>query len=97
MAGRIVQSSLGLISALSLTVLSAGLSQATAMTIAPLQSLSATMTPAQKTTFWGRPYPYGYAYNSGRASSCYVRRHVHGAHGWYWKRVYVCGGIIRKD
>jgi len=95
MAGRNIMITAGLFSALSFLPLSASVSEAAPLTVAPLQPLAAAMVKAEKTTFWGRPYPYGYAYH--KATSCYVRRHVHGRHGWYWKRVYVCGGIVRKD
>jgi len=95
MAGRLFTITSGLFSALPFALVSASFSDAAPLTVAPLQSLSTEMVQAEKTTFWGRPYPYGYAYH--QTASCYVRRHVHGRHGWYWKRVYVCGGPVRKD
>ncbi len=53
-------------------------------------------------TFWGRPYPFGYAwvYPAEQARSdrdCLQRRKIKTAHGWRVKRVWVCPGrIVRK-
>ena len=41
----------------------------------------------ERTTFWGQPYPYGYAYTRGQ---CWRRVQVETDTGWRWKRINIC-------
>jgi len=49
------------------------------------QSVAPAMTQA---SFWGLPYPYGYA---DRGNRCWKRVRVQTEMGWRWQRVWVCG------
>jgi len=81
--------------AFSFSILCVGPVLAAPLPLTPLQPLALALAPAEKATFWGRPYPYGYAYKP--TSSCHIRRHVHGPSGWYWKQVNTCGEVVTKD
>jgi len=41
-------------------------------------------------SFWGEPYPYGYAYRGGRRCLREVR--VDTPSGWRYRRIWVCNG-----
>lgn len=45
--------------------------------------------PIARVTFWGHPYPYGYAYVH-HESGCLERRRIQTYHGWVWKKVWIC-------
>ena len=51
------------------------------------QGLQADVAPA---SFWGRAYPYGYAWRPGHPCLRSVRVHTH--HGRRWRRSWVCDG-----
>lgn len=44
-------------------------------------------------TFWGRPFPYGYAYTR-RQLACWVSRRVDTPAGPTWERVWDCGNVV---
>jgi hypothetical protein len=48
---------------------------------------------ADLVTFWGLPFPYGYAYRPGQ---CYIYQQVETPRGIRWRRVWICtekGGL----
>jgi hypothetical protein len=52
--------------------------------------------PARTTepvTFWGKPYPYGYAYVRPQPK-CWVSRRVETPNGWRIEEVWVCGEVV---
>jgi hypothetical protein len=67
---------------------------ASAAPISPVNVVKDIGTQVDPASFWGLPFPYGYAYRSG---SCvrYVR--VQTASGPRWRRVWVCGGPAVLD
>jgi hypothetical protein len=64
---------------------------------APLGVAQALGSIADQMSFWGHPYPAGYAYGhpytyaAGYRGPCYRKIRVDTPVGWRWRRVWVCG------
>ena len=53
----------------------------------PLAVVANLRSPVENVTFWGLPFPYGYA---APRESCFRHAWVETPEGWRWRRVYVC-------
>lgn len=60
---------------------------ANAMPIAPAAMTALDGPPVKSVSFWGQPFPYGYAYYRGQ---CYSYVPVETPTGYVWKRVFIC-------
>jgi hypothetical protein len=64
--------------------------------IAPLQwPVIGANSSGEPVTFWGHPYPYGYAWHRPRYS-CWQHRRVDTPEGPRIERVWVCGSPLRS-
>jgi hypothetical protein len=66
---------------------------ASAAPIAPLAMTALIGSRADFVSFWGRPFPYGYAYGPGQ---CYTYVQEETPQGLVWRRVWICvekGGL----
>jgi ABC-type glycerol-3-phosphate transport system substrate-binding protein len=68
-------------------VVAAGIGIASPGLAAPGAALAPDASLVQTVTFWGHPYPYGYAY---RHDPCVRRVRVETPRGLRWKWVRVC-------
>jgi hypothetical protein len=67
--------------------------QACAAPIAPHAMIAQAVMPAHSVSFWGIPFPFGYAYRPGQ---CYMYVQEETPSGVVWKRVWICvekGGV----
>jgi hypothetical protein len=88
MIGRISQLQVWGVIAVVITVMSIGLASTTVAAPASPSSLGSVLSSeVEPASFWGLPYPYGYA---ERPSSCFRHVKVRGRHGVRWKKVWVC-------
>lgn len=71
---------------------------ATSALAGPISSpASATLaSQVQRVTFWGQPYPYGYAVRPPGKRACYVWRQVDTPEGWRYERVQICGNVLTE-
>lgn len=77
--------------ALGLVVGCAGLAHAL-----PMSNIAGQKSAVQKVTFWGHPFPYGYAWSRVRACTRYVP--VETPSGVRYQRTWVCntaGAVVR--
>lgn len=66
------------------------LATARAAPVAPIVVAAPLSSPADLASFfWGRPYPYGYAYLPGQ---CYTQVEEDTPKGPVWRRVWICPG-----
>lgn len=81
-----IQNSLsaGIVGAL-MTVGSLGVANATP--VAPLATAALSSPYVKQVSFWGQPFPSGYALYRGQ---CYSYVAVESPAGYVWKRVYIC-------
>ena len=57
------------------------------------QASATAQSQVQPVTFWGRPYPYGYAYHHTKWD-CFVWRRIETPEGWRYVLVPVCGNAV---
>jgi hypothetical protein len=75
-----------------------GLLAATDAVAGPVSSPAAATIArqVQPATFWGRPYPYGYAWRPAGRWACYAWRRIETPEGWRYARVPVCGNAVSE-
>ena len=63
------------------------LATARAAPIAPSAMTALIGSPAEFVSFWGNPFPFGYAYQRGQ---CYMHVQEETPKGLAWRRVWIC-------
>ncbi len=68
-------------------IMSGCLATARAAPITPTPMTALIGPPVKFVSFWGKPFPFGYAYFPGQ---CYLHVRVETRKGWVWRRVWIC-------
>ena len=75
-----------------LTTIIAGLTAGHAAPVAPAVVKAPTGTSVERVSFWGRTFPYGYAYHRGQ---CYLYVWEETPRGIVKRRVWICEPLPR--